>query len=192
MVNAYVDADSRMHLAASARKVRQGPAYTGATTLGITEHNEEVLALTGQLVRAIGYTGVLDIGWRFDARDGRYKVLDLNPRVGATFRLFAAPSGADVVRALYADLTGCPVPDEKIPDGRRWLSEFHDLGVARTYIRDGVTTPLGYLRSLRGASELVWCASDDMRPALTALGRAAREWRTRRSRRQSRVAYAGV
>jgi predicted ATP-grasp superfamily ATP-dependent carboligase len=148
--------------------------------MGVCERNDEVLALTAQLVEAISYRGVLDIGFRFDARDGRYKVLDLNPRVGATFRLFAATNGADVVRAHYADLTGRPLPVGEVADGRRWVSEFHDLGVAHRYIRDGATTPLGYLRSLREADEFAWCAADDIRPALTAM-RAALLTRGRRS-----------
>lgn len=180
MVNAYVDATSSMHLAASARKIRQRPAYTGATTLGVCQRNDEVLALTAQLVRSIGYRGVLDIGWRFDARDGKYKVLDLNPRVGATFRLFASACGEDVVRALYADLTDRPLPRGETPDGRRWLSEIHDLAVARRYIRDGAMTPGGYLRSLRGVTESVWWAADDPVPAVTAmsvaLGRLRQRW----------------
>ena len=39
-------------------------------------------------MKELGYRGILDIGYRYDARDGRYKVLDVNPRIGATFRLF--------------------------------------------------------------------------------------------------------
>ena len=34
----------------------------------------------------------------------------MNPRIGCTFRLFAATNGMDVARALYLDLTGQPVP----------------------------------------------------------------------------------
>ena len=57
-------------------------------------------------MKAIGYQGILDIGYRYDRRDGQYKVLDVNPRIGCTFRLFAATNGMDVARALYLDMTG--------------------------------------------------------------------------------------
>jgi hypothetical protein len=96
-------------------------------------------------------------------------VLDLNPRVGAAFRLFAASNDADVVRALYADLTGRPLPSGAVQEGRRWLNEFHDLDAARRYIRDGKVTPLGYLRSLLSVDERVWWVTDDMQPALQVL-----------------------
>ena len=45
---------------------------------------------TCDFMQAIGYHGILDIGYRRDQRDGSYKVLDVNPRIGCTFRLFAA------------------------------------------------------------------------------------------------------
>jgi len=76
MVNAYYDATSTALFAASGRKVRQYPAYTGATSFGVCERNVEVIEHTERLVRHVGYRGILDIGWRFDVRDGRYKVLD--------------------------------------------------------------------------------------------------------------------
>jgi predicted ATP-grasp superfamily ATP-dependent carboligase len=180
MVNAYVDGESRMHLAASGRKLRQRPAYTGPTTLGICQRNDEVLALTAQLVRSIGYHGVLDIGWRYDARDRCYKVLDLNPRVGATFRLFAASNGADVVRALYADLTGRPLPTGEVRDGRRWMDDYNDLRVARQYITDGTATSFSYLRSVVGVDERVWCRLDDPVPAMAAIREALIGRRRRR------------
>ena len=88
---------------------------------------DEVAALTCRFMRALGYRGILDIGYRYDARDGRYKVLDVNPRLGATFRLFVGDDGMDVVRALYRDLTGQPIPASRACVGRKWLVEDLDL-----------------------------------------------------------------
>jgi len=44
-----------------------------------------VEAQTKQLMQAVAYRGPLDVGYRFDARDGKYKLLDVNPRIGSTF-----------------------------------------------------------------------------------------------------------
>ena len=71
----------------------------------------------------LGYRGILDIGYRFDHRDGQYKLLDVNPRIGGTFRLFVGADGMDVLRALYLDLTGQDVPTSAAQEGRRWLVE---------------------------------------------------------------------
>src|SRR5262249_56603159 len=97
----------------------QTPPYTGMTSLGVCARNDEVDRLTRRFMKAIGYRGILDIGYRFDARDGRYKVLDVNPRLGATFRVFVGSDGLDVVRALYLDLTGQAVPSSAPLPGRK-------------------------------------------------------------------------
>jgi predicted ATP-grasp superfamily ATP-dependent carboligase len=165
MINGYVDATSRLRFVATGRKLRQWPTYTGATSLGICERNDRVVELTARLVEHIGYRGILDIGWRFDARDGQYKLLDFNPRIGATFRLFAGDQDTDVLRALYADLVHGAVLDEEVPDGRTWVNDANDRAAALRYIADRHLTFREYRRSLRGVDESVWAAPDDPAPA---------------------------
>ena len=70
---------------------------------------------TVRFMHELGYRGILDIGYRFDERDGEYKLLDVNPRIGATFRLFVGDDGMDVLRALYLDLTGQEVAATTAP-----------------------------------------------------------------------------
>ena len=164
MFNGYFDAKSDCLLGFAGRKIRQNPVYTGATSLGICVRNEIVENTTKKLMKAIGYRGVLDIGYRFDARDGQYKVLDINPRVGATFRLFLANNGMDVVRAMYLDLTGQPVPAAAPREGRKWIVEQNDLISFHHYRRDGKITLAQWIRSFRGVEEGAWFASDDVIP----------------------------
>jgi D-aspartate ligase len=168
MINAYVDDRSALRFAGTGRKVRQYPPYTGATSLGRSECNEEVIDLTTRLVRHIGYRGILDIGWRFDSRDETLKLLDFNPRIGATFRLFIGTQGLDVLRAYYLDLTNQTVPSEAMARDRTWLNEIYDILAATTYVRDRRLTVADYVRSLSGVNEVTWVASDDLRPALSA------------------------
>lgn len=165
MINGYVDSTSKLRFCATGRKLRQWPTYTGATSLGVCERNDLVVELTERLVEHIGYRGIMDIGWRFDARDGQYKLLDFNPRIGATFRLFAGVQDADVLRALYADLVHGVVLDEEVPDGRTWVNDAFDWAAALRYINDRHLTFGGYRRSLFGVDESVWAAPDDPAPA---------------------------
>src|SRR5207245_2272564 len=99
---------------------------------------------------ALGYQGVLDVGYRYDARDGLYKLLDPNPRVGATFRLFLDAQGLDVVRVLYCDLTRQPVWPTRVREGRKWLVEDRGLESSLAQIRAGALTPRRWLRSFPG------------------------------------------
>jgi ubiquinone/menaquinone biosynthesis C-methylase UbiE len=184
MFNGYFDERSDCLFAITGRKLRQTPPYTGMTSLGECVQNDEVAQLTRRFMKAIGYRGILDIGYRFDARDGRYKVLDVNPRLGATFRLFVGDDGLDVVRALYLDLTGQRVPASATREGRKWLVEDLDLRSCVRYHADGVLSVGGWLRSLVGVQEGAWFARDDLRPftrmctgaAASALRKAGRRF----------------
>jgi len=166
MLNAYFDAHSDCLLAFTGQKIRQSPPHTGATTLGVCRANPAVAESTARFMKALGYRGILDIGYRWDARDGQYKLLDVNPRIGATFRLFVAADGMDVLRAMYLDLTGQPVAESAQQDGRRWIVEPLDLRSSWLYFRGGELTPAGWLRSLRHVEETGYWARRDPLPWL--------------------------
>ncbi|HEX5824562.1 MAG TPA: hypothetical protein VFY18_08905 [Candidatus Limnocylindrales bacterium] len=170
MFNGYFGADSEPIVGFTGQKLRQSPVYTGATSLGICLRNDVVMATTERWMRELGYRGILDIGYRFDRRDGQYKVLDVNPRIGATFRLFVARNGMDVVRALYLDLTGQPVPAAEPDEGRKWMVE-KDFASSLRYRRDGRLTIRQWARSLRGVQELGYLARDDPKPFLQLIRR---------------------
>ena len=175
MFNGYFDHDSNCLVGFTGRKLRQTPVYTGATSLGICEKNDVVDETTRRWMKELGYRGVLDIGYRYDARDGQYKVLDVNPRIGGTFRLFVATNGTDVARALYLDMTGQPVPVANIIEGRKWMDE-RDVLSCLQYWRDHRLTVRQYVASLRGVRETIYFARDDLAPFWrawsSALGRA--------------------
>lgn len=164
MFDGYFDADSRCLFGMTGRKIRRFPVNTGVTSLGICLDNATVLRTTTDFMRAIGYRGILDIGYRYDRRDGQYKVLDVNPRIGCTFRLFTADNGLDVARALYLDLTGQPVPPFETASGRKWLVEDFDLLSALRSWREGSLSVKAWLRSLSGVEEAACFALDDPLP----------------------------
>jgi len=171
MFNGVFNEWSECVAAFTGRKLRQHPVYGGTTSLGVCERNERVERLTIDFMWALGYQGVLDVGYRYDARDGQYKLLDPNPRVGATFRLFVDEQGLDVVRVLYCDITRQPVWPGRVREGRKWLVEDHDLDSGLARVRDGTLTPRRWLATLAGVEEGAWFARDDLRPFLRVAGR---------------------
>lgn len=180
MFNGYFDERSECLMGATGRKLRQYPPHRGSTSLGICEKNEAVAEQTKQLAKAVGYRGILDIGYRYDARDGSYKLLDVNPRIGETFRLFVAENGMDVVRALYLDLTGQSVPAGQVREGRKWAVESRDLAGCPVYFQERILTLAGWLRSFRGLREVVWLNWEDPAPlVILTIGWFARHLRHR-------------
>jgi D-aspartate ligase len=164
MFNGYFDRNSDCLIGLTGKKIRQFPAYAGVTSLGVCLTNEVVEATAKAFMKAIGYKGVLDCGFRFDARDGRYKVYDINPRIGATFRLFVDDLGLDVARVLYMDMTGQPVTAGTIQQGRKWIVEDCDLVSSVRYCADRRLAFNDWVHSLRGIHETALFASDDPWP----------------------------
>lgn len=166
MFNGYFDAGSRCLFGMTGKKIRRFPVNTGVTSLGMCVRNERVIRTTTDFMQAIGYRGILDIGYRCDRRDGRYKVLDVNPRIGCSFRLFAAVDGADVARALYLNITGQPVPPAEFAQGRKWLVEDFDLlSSLRSWYAGGLSIK-DWIGSLAGVQETACFALDDPLPFL--------------------------
>src|SRR2546426_502389 len=170
MFNGYFDKDSEYLYAQTGEKIRQAPVYTGYTSLGICLRNEIVERTTIDFMKRIGYRGILDIGYRYDARDGSYKVLDINPRIGATFRLFVARNGMDVARAAYLDLTGQRVPRSEPNDGRKWFVEDRDIVSSMRYFRDRKLNLKQWITSFEGVQESAWFAADDLLPFFMMCG----------------------
>lgn len=166
MFNGYFDHQSNCLFYSTGKKLRQAPIYTGYSTLGECSVNQVVHETSVKFLRDIGYRGIVDIDYRYDPRDELYKILDVNPRVGATFRLFAGRCGLDVVRAMYLDVTGQKVPDDSQVDGRKWIVEDSDLRSAYEGFRNGDFTLRSYLGSFRGVREGAWMAFDDPSPSL--------------------------
>lgn len=183
MFNGYFDRYSQCVVGFTGKKIRQCPVYTGSTSLGICLPNKAVENFTKAFMKAVGYHGILDIGYRYDSRDNQYKVLDVNPRIGATFRLFVDQNGMDVASAFYLDLTGQPVAPAQPLYGRKWIVEDLDLVSSYRYWRDGKLTIPDWFHSLRGIDESAFLASDDPVPIFPmCAGRAAEL--IRRMRRQ--------
>jgi D-aspartate ligase len=166
----YCYADDRPPLVFTGVKLCSWPPGGGVTARGLSAPHPELAAAAARFCRAVGYRGVADLDWRRDARDGSLHLVDFNPRVGAQFQLFRTASGVDVVRALYLDLTGHPVPDGGQVDGRELVVE-HLAAAAgaagRLRGRPGPARPSPVRR------ESAWFAWDDPLPFAAATARFA-------------------
>ena len=170
MFNGYFNEESQCLFGLTGKKIRQYPAYTGMTSLGLCVANDTVARQTKDFMKAIGYQGILDIGYKYDVRTDQYKLLDANPRIGATFRLFVDTRGLDVARVLYRHLTDQPIAPGAPRDGRRRVVEDYDVVSSLTLYRDGKLGVREWVRSFRGVEEASWFARDDPAPFF-AMGR---------------------
>ncbi|MEV8597791.1 ATP-grasp domain-containing protein [Streptomyces sp. NPDC052012] len=165
LFHAYCDTDSVSLVSFTGRKLRSYPAYAGETACARSEDNPELRERAERFLKAVGFSGVVSMDVRYDRRDRSYRVLDVNPRAGAGFRMFENIHGVDVVRALHLDLSGRPVPRGPQLDGRTYVVENYDLRTRRTYAKEQGLTRRAVLRGLRTADERAWLTADDLVPA---------------------------
>jgi predicted ATP-grasp superfamily ATP-dependent carboligase/O-antigen/teichoic acid export membrane protein len=171
---AWVGADAGSTVLFTGVKLRQWPPEAGVTSYAQTVDNPELTALSTDVFRILGYRGIADLDWRFDRRDGRYKLLDFNPRMGAQFRVFETDTGIDVVRAAHLDLTGRPIPAGHPIVGRSMTVEHLDV-FSRLSRRPRAEVPSSVVTSKRrGSRTLAWFAKDDPLPFVAMLVRATR------------------
>ena len=160
----YMGADGACRPACTGVKDRSYPAHAGLTSFGRCMPNPALRASVTDLLNRLNYRGIADLDLRLDGRDGQYKLLDFNPRLGAQFRLFTGPDGLDVVRAAYLDLTGQPVPASEAVTGRTFMVESYDPLSAISYWRRGELSLQSWLAATRAVHETAWFAHDDLRP----------------------------
>ena len=185
----YCDAQSQALMVLTARKVRSWPPHAGLTATAYTVFNPELAALAERFCKEIGYSGIGDLDWRRDLRDGQYKLVDFNPRPGNPFRLFENLAGVDVVRALHLDLTGREVPLAREREDKRIVVEHVDLPARLAYWmhdrragasgRGSGLEQADLSRYADAATEFAWLAADDPLPFVVmipyALGMAVSE-----------------
>jgi D-aspartate ligase len=162
----YANPESGYLLSFTGKKLRSYPPFAGSTTLGVSQRNNELAQQTERFLKAVRYAGIMDLDYRFDKRDGRYKLLDFNPRIGANFRMFADRDGLDVVRAQHLDLTGRTAHLSRGVQVRTFIVEPYDMLASLGYFRRNHLTLREWWLSLGGRKEGAWFSADDPVPFL--------------------------
>jgi D-aspartate ligase len=180
--NGYFDRDSECLFGAGGVKLRQFPVRTGMTSFGALRSRPELEALTIRFAKALGYRGACDVGYRYDARDGTYKMLDFNPRVGMAFRQYVGQGGLDVVRALYLALTNQAVPVDAPAEGWLWWVEDYDARAGVSLVRERSLTLRRWIGSIRHVDEPAWFDRHDLAPFRQMVLRFVRRGRGRLQR----------
>jgi D-aspartate ligase len=119
-LGSYLAADGEALGLFSGRKLRQTPPGVGTCRVGEAVWVEEVVEQGLALLRAMRFHGLSQVEFKRDARDGTYRLMEINPRLWQWHGL-AAACGVDLPRIAYADLTGArPEPVSMNGRRRRW------------------------------------------------------------------------
>jgi D-aspartate ligase len=149
-----------------ARRIRQFPMDFGQFSTYVETIDEpHVIEPAVRLLKAIRFTGLAEVEFKKDPRNGEYKVLDINPRVWGWHTL-ATRAGVDFPFLLWLLVRNEPTPEVHGRAGERWVHMSADLPMAIHEILHGRLSIRAYLRSLQGKLESAIFAWDDPVPGL--------------------------
>jgi len=129
----YSGADTHADDVFTARKLRQYPPGFGSASRVISEHCDESIAITTRFIDAIGFKGIYGAEFKRDSRDGKLKVIEINPRPTLWFYVSHA-AGKRLVERAYRDQAGLPLANKlEQDDGVLWQYVIKDLASAVLY-----------------------------------------------------------
>jgi predicted ATP-grasp superfamily ATP-dependent carboligase len=114
----------------AARRTRQYPVEFGYTSTFVEiVDNDEVMRTGRKLLSSAGFEGLVEVEFKYDARNGAYKVLDVNPRSWSWLSLCEA-GGFDFARSIEAILKGDTLAIQHALSGHAWVHVSRDLAAA--------------------------------------------------------------
>lgn len=159
-------ADGRSLASVTARRTRQYPVEFGHSSSFVETFDQPAIEEPARrLLAAMRYTGLVEVEFKYDPKDGRHKLLDINPRVW-TWHSLCGRAGVDFPYLLWCLLHGERVPELRGRPGVRWMRMSTDLAAASSEMVRGRLSLRAYLRSLKGPLEFATFAVDDPMPAL--------------------------
>jgi D-aspartate ligase len=110
-----------------ARRRRQFPVDFGNASSFVETATQSVVEEAGlRFLKSIGFTGMAEIEFKFDVRDGKYKILDFNPRAWGWHTLGKA-AGMDFAYLLWQQVNGFSIAETTDYRKACWIREITDF-----------------------------------------------------------------
>ncbi len=166
-----------------AQRRRQYPVEFGFTsTLVETIEQRQIAGEACRFLASLDYSGLVEVEFKYDARDRRYKILDVNARAWSWLALGRA-AGIDFAALQWQLATGEAIAPQTARCGARWLYVSRDFAASIRDMVSGRLSPAAYMRSFRRPLALAVFAWDDPVPGLLDLPlsavRVAARWLVR-------------
>ncbi|MBN2189742.1 MAG: hypothetical protein JW728_00845 [Candidatus Aureabacteria bacterium] len=167
----YVSADRNTIVFFTGRKVRQFPPDFGTCRCGESVSFKELEEDGVRVLRDLGYSGISQLEFKHDPRDGKLKVMEINGRAWLWMSL-AVECGVNIPLAAYYDSLGMKIPAyRQIGEKMIWINFFEDLlNSLHAYRACGYKEhAIGFgnwIRSIKGHKTYAFFSWDDPIPAV--------------------------
>jgi D-aspartate ligase len=160
--------DGRTIASVMGRRSRQIPMDFGkASTYVELVDMDELRSLSHRLLDAIGYYGLSEVEFKFDARDGSFKLLEINPRTWK-WHSISLLNGLNLPYLLYCDINkedyNKEINNLKTKIDGKWVDIYTDLFVSMKEILMRNMSLHQYFVTMRGKKIFGSLSSDDPLP----------------------------
>lgn len=170
-IDGFVDRQGRMRALFARRRLRMYPPSFGNSTymksVDLTEARDAADSVT-RLLLGLGHRGMFSAEFKRDARDGSFRILEVNARPW-WYVDFAARCGVDVCSMAYADALGREVPEVmEYVVGKRLVYPYMDYFACKELRAAGELGMVSGVSSWIGATQPVFQVRDPW-PAMAAV-----------------------
>lgn len=154
----------------TARRARQYPVDFGYTSTRVeVVDNRQAIEAARKILKSAGHSGLVEVEFKLDGRDGALKLLDVNPRPWSWFGLCSA-AGIDLGGLLWRVANDMPTGQAVIArQGTSWSYLVRDAVAAFTLTRRGQARLGDYLASLGRIRSWAAFAPNDPLPGMIDL-----------------------
>jgi predicted ATP-grasp superfamily ATP-dependent carboligase len=164
-VDGFVDRAGQPRAVFARRRLRMFPVDFGNSSYMVSVALDEVAAAVAAvqgLLRHVRYRGIFSAEFKYDERDGLFKILEVNARPW-WYVEFAARCGVDVCTMAYRDALGLPVERAAAYRvGRTLVFPYYDVGACRELRRRGELSLWKWARSWLTAERPMFRWSDPL------------------------------
>lgn len=119
----YMDRNGEFSAGFNTQKLVQSPEGFGTGCIVQAADRPELLERTIRMLKAMRYTGIAEVEYKWDAAASEYKLIEINPRPWDQHRL-GKSCGTDLAYLAYCDHAGLPKPKTASRvSSEKWIAE---------------------------------------------------------------------
>lgn len=170
----YIDRNGIIQAEFMLQKIRQTPIHFGVGAVVTSTYLPDLLLIGRQMLTGMNYRGVGSVEFKVDSRDGKMKLIELNPRYWQQNYL-ATACGVNFPYINYCDLLNKPFKKHtSYTQGVKWVNRYMDFASFIGYNREGQLSFRSWRKSLKGKKIYSDFTFDDPIPSLYEIRFGAR------------------
>lgn len=159
----YLDRQSNYVAGFNTQKLVQSPEGFGTGCIVQAADRPELVEPTARLLKAMGFTGIAEVEYKWNADKREYQLIEVNPRPWDQHRL-GNSCGVDLIYLAYCDYAGLPRPAvRRDTSAKKWIAEDTFITTALLLLRRRSPKFRDLFRLARGERiYAVWSAKDPL------------------------------